>query len=201
LIPGRKKIVTLLREPVARLISLYYFQRAHRTEVIEKNKLELARLANLFTIREFFQCPEVRGHPAVNNALTRVLIDTTEGYRWEQETRVEAADSEQDVQLAMEELAGLDAFGIMERYEESVELICDAVGLEAPGKIEQKQVLNVIMEEEPGLKKIEKEPLTDEVRALAASLVESDVKLYAYARSLFEHRLSTLRKRNSALRA
>src|SRR5262249_170075 len=32
LIPGEKKIITMLREPISRLISLYYFQRAHKAE-------------------------------------------------------------------------------------------------------------------------------------------------------------------------
>ena len=200
LIPGRKKIVTLLREPVARLISLYYFQRAHRPEIIEKNGLELARLANAYRMREFFLAPEIRLHPAINNSLTRILVDTLEGVRWEQDARVDVGDSDQYVQLAIRELSSIDAFGLMERYKDSVELICESVGLDVPKEIESRQVFDVITAEEPGLRKIAKEPVTDEIKELIASLVRTDQKVYARACVLFEERLATLRRRSSAMR-
>jgi hypothetical protein len=201
LIPGRKKIVTMIREPMTRLISLYYFQRAHKQEIIEKNKLDLARLANAYRMKEFFLAPEVRQHPAINNSLTRILVDTVDGDRWEQDARLATNDSHQYAQLALRELISLDAFGLMERYADSVELICESVGLPAPSEIEQRQVLDVIMREEPGLRKIDKEPVTDEVRGLIAGLVQTDQKIYAHAQLLFEQRVSTLRRRKSALRA
>jgi len=200
LIPGRKKTITMLREPVARLISLYYFQRAHKPEVVESNGLELARLANTFTMKEFFLAPEVRMHPAINNSMTRVLVDTIEGLRWEQKALANFDDMSQFLQLALRELSAFDTFGVMERYDDSVELICESIGLSVPTQIEQRQVLDVVMEEEPGLRRIEKEPVTDEIRELAASLVETDLKVYVHARTLFEQRLQTLRRRNSALR-
>lgn len=71
----------MLRKPIARLVSLYYFQRAHKMEIVERNNLELARLANKYSMAEFFQAEEVQRHPAVNNAMTRVLVDTIEGER------------------------------------------------------------------------------------------------------------------------
>ena len=201
LIPGCKKIVTMVREPVARLISLYYFQRAHRAEVIEKKGLELARLANKYAMKEFFLAPEVRAHPAINNSLTRILVDTMEGERWEQNARLSATDSEQYAQLALRELSALDAFGLMERYAESTELICAALGFDAPGTIEARQVFDVITTEEPGLRRIEKEPVTGEIRTLIEGLVQTDRQVYARARGLFDERLATHRRRNSAIKA
>ena len=201
LIPGRKKIVTMIREPVSRLISLYYFQRAHTQATIEKNKLDLARLANAYRMKDFFLAPEVRRHPRINNALTRVLVDTVDGDRWEQDARLGTDDINEYAQLALHELASLDAFGLMERYPESVQLICESLGLPVPSEIEPRQVLDVIMRVEPGLRKIDKEPVTDEIRGLIAGLVNTDQKIYAQAQLLFEQRLAALRRRNSAMHA
>jgi hypothetical protein len=188
LIPGRKKIITMLREPVARLISMYYFQRAHRIEVIECNNLELARLANKYAMADFFRAEEVRSHFAINNAMTRVLTQCIEGNRWEA-----AASSNIDDEPDLEELKALDAFGIMERYDESVALIFPSIGLPVPEKIEKKQVLDIIVEQEPGLRKIDKEPVTEEIRSLIADLVKVDVKLYREACKIFEKRLAAMR--------
>ena len=199
LIPGRKKIVTMIREPVARLISLYYFQRAHRPEAIEKRRLTLARLANEYSMKEFFNDAEVRMHPAINNSLTRLLVDTLEKDRWEHDARFDTPASDQFIELALRELSSLDAFGIMERFEDSVELICAAAGLDVPPRIEQRQVLEVIMDQEPGLRRIDKEPVTDEIRHAIAELVQIDLSVYAGARELFESRLATLGRRRSAM--
>lgn len=181
----------MLREPVARLISMYYFQRAHRIEVIERNNLELARLANKYAMADFFRAEEVRSHSAINNAMTRVLTQCIEGNRWEAAASSNI-DVEPDLNLALEELKALDAFGIMERYDESVALIFRTIGLPVPEKIEKKQVLDVIVEQEPGLRKIDKEPVTEEIRSLIADLVKVDVKLYREACKIFEKRLAAM---------
>ena len=193
LIPGRKRIITMLREPVARLVSLYHFLRAHRKEVIEREGLYLALLANQYTMEDFFRAEEVRFHPAINNALARALTQFLEGKRWEEkhELRCDQADLP-DGALALKELKALDAFGIMERYDESVALIFPSIGLPVPEKIEKKQVLDVIVEQEPGLRKIDKEPVTEEVRSLTVDLVKVDVKLYREACKIFEKRLAAM---------
>lgn len=199
LIPGRKKVITMLREPVARLISLYYFQRAHKPETIERNKLELARLANKYSMADFFCAEEVRYHPAVNNAMTRLLVDTIEGERWESKAGSALPDSAQFLQPAVRELEALDAFGILERYDDSVELICESIGLNVPSKIEPRQVLDVIVDEEAGLRRIEKEQVTDKIRRLIEGLVQTDMELYRHACAIFEKRLLNLRRQNSAM--
>jgi hypothetical protein len=145
---------------------------------------------------EFFRNEEVRSHPAINNSMTRVLVDTIEGYRWEEKTNNALPDSMSLLGLAMQELAAFDAFGILERYEDSVELICSVVGgINIPKKIEPRQVLDVIAHEEPGLRPIAKEPLTDEVKYMIEDLVRADRELYRFACTSFEERLAQLRHR------
>jgi hypothetical protein len=191
LIPGKKKIIMMLREPVARLISLYYFQRAHKTEVIELKKLELARLANQYSIADFFRTKEVRNHPAINNAMTRVLSECIEGDRWEASTSLSTNIPKLDI--AFEELKSLSAFGIMERYDDSVNLIFQSIGLASPEKIEKKQVLDMIVEENPDLRKIDKEPITEEITNIIKELVTLDIELYHKAERIFNTRLLELK--------
>jgi hypothetical protein len=149
-------------------------------------------------MKEFFQAKEVRLHPAINNAMTRTLVGSVDGYRWEQSASFDIADIERYAQRAIRELAKLDAFGILERYDESVELICSAVGVDVPHMIEKKQVLDVVMEEEPGLRKIEREPVTDEIRDLVQGLVRADTKVYLHAKRLFKQRLDASAARVSS---
>ncbi len=189
LIPGRKMVITMLREPVARLISLYYFQRAHKIEVIERNNLELARLANKYSMADFFRAEEVRSHFAINNAMTRALTQCLEGSRWEAKASSSVADDKLPLNVALKELKALDAFGIMERYDDSMALIFSTIGLPLPAKIEKKQVLSVIVEREPGLHKIDKEPVTNETMKLISDLVKTDMKLYHQASKIFEKRI------------
>jgi hypothetical protein len=150
-------------------------------------------------MKEFFRDAEVRMHPAINNSLTRLLVDTLEKDRWEHDARFDTPASDQFIELAVRELSSLDACGIMEHFDDSVELICAAAGLDAPVRIEQRQVLEVIMDQEPGLRRIDKEPVTDEIRRTIAELVQIDLRVYARARELFENRLATLRRRKGAM--
>ena len=140
----------------------------------------------------------MRRNPAVNNSMTRTLTDVVDGYRWESDAACILPDAEPLLPLARRELDSLDAFGIMERYDDSVELICRSLGLETPSSIEPRQVLDVIMDNEPGLRRIEKEPVTDEVRGLVAGLVQTDIKLYLHACSVFEVRMREMRRGKAA---
>ena len=55
-VPGNTKVVTLLREPVSRVLSHYYFYRAHDDENHPNTHV---KLANQLSIKEFFSHPEI----------------------------------------------------------------------------------------------------------------------------------------------
>ncbi len=189
LIPGRKAVITMLREPVARLVSLYHFQKSHRDEVIERDELRLARLAKDHSMEAFFRLEEIRNHPSVNNAMTRMLSERVPSWRWESNCEVLQPLPAPDLKIALKNLEGLRAFGLMERYEESVRVMFDKLCLPIPQEIPRKMVLDKIMEEDPGLQRIEKEPETPELRELLEELTEADARLYARATALFIQKL------------
>jgi hypothetical protein len=73
----------------------------------------------------------------------------------------------------------------MEQYEDSVRIIFEKLGLPTPAEIPRKMVLDTIVDEDPGLQRIEKEPLTPELRKLMGELIITDRKLYETAKEIF----------------
>ncbi|MFZ0616822.1 MAG: DUF4214 domain-containing protein [Chthoniobacterales bacterium] len=189
LIPGRKAVITMFREPVARLVSLYHFQKSHRDEVIERDGLRIARLARDHSMAEFFALEEIRSHPTINNAMTRILSERVPLWRWEAGSQYSGPLQPPNLEVALKNLKGLRAFGIIEQYDESIRVMFDKLGLPIPQEIPRKMVLDKIMEEDPGLEIIEKEPVTQELRDLLEELTEVDARLYARATALFMHKL------------
>lgn len=189
LIPGRKARITMFRHPVDRLISLYHFQKAHREEVIERDGLHLARLANAHSMADFFGLEEVRNHPSINNAMTRMLSERLDSLRWEAASNHSNALPAPNLEQAFESLRGMRAFGLMERYEDSVKWIFASLGLAIPDQIPRRMAHDTIIEEDPCLRKIIKEPLTNEVQMLLEEMVATDMKLYDRANQLFRKKI------------
>jgi hypothetical protein len=184
----------MLREPIARLISLYHFQRAHPDEVVERENLFLARIAKQYSLVEFFQLDEIRTHPSINNAMTRALVETVQEERWERAALPAQDGCTACLSVAMRALESMDAIGILERFDDSVSLICHAIGQEKPEKIEAKQVLDTLMTKGV-LHQIAREPVTDAALRSIGELVQADLQLYSFAARLFQARYQQLNNR------
>lgn len=178
LIPGKKKIISFFREPISRLVSHYYFYRAIRPELVANLNHRFPALAHKYSLREFFESPEIRLHRSdVDNLMTRML---TGNY----------TDEAMDIlPLALKALNDLSVFGIMERYDESVKLIFNYLNLPLPDQLQSLNGLNQMMVSEPDMRPIAKEPLTDEVVNSMHDLIEADQIVYAEALKLFKKRV------------
>lgn len=198
LIPGEKRIVTFLREPVSRLISLYNFLRAHRPDVVERNDWGLARLAADLDAEQFFQHPVARNHPYIENGMTRALVDSLPIEEWAAiDESIRPTDIADAGELALERLSSLTAFGVLERYRESVDLIFDSLGLASPQEIGRKMVLSDIVEEESNYRPVEVAQESPRLRAVIEELVRMDLELYRGASSIFEDRYRAFVSRQS----
>lgn len=190
LIPGEKQIVTFLREPVSRLVSLYNFLKAHRPDVVERNNWELAKLASNLSADEFFSHPLVRAHPYIDNGMTRALVASLPIEVW---PVIDASTPLPDVseagKQALEQLSALAAFGVLERYEESVNLIFDSLGFERPESIESKMVLSDLIAGAGNYRTVEVAKESPELRSIVEELVPADLELYSGAMELLERRL------------
>jgi hypothetical protein len=96
---------------------------------------------------------------------------------------------------AKEALRSMLTFGIVERYDESVELIFRALGLKPPPRIERKNVLDDLAGKVKGIARIERQEYGPETAGVIAPLVEADTLLYQYAVELFERNIETLGRR------
>lgn len=193
LLPGRRKrIITMLREPKARLVSLYWFQRAHQPDVIAAEGLDLAELAQRHDIVEFFSQPQVRAHCAIDNAMTRALAGRIQPGRWEAVTGWNdpmPVEPRSMLAGAIAHLDGLHAFGVLEDQALSIACLFERLELPAPARIEDANHLDEVMHSNPGLRSVERSdpgPALDEV---LADLVRLDEPLWQHARARLRERM------------
>ena len=166
-----KRVICCFREPVARLVSLYRFHRAHQ---IGPNTGYLTASAQRFTVEEFFADEQVRASSEIDNRYLRVLCD---GGGPEDGGRVAR---QENLALAMDRLARLDAVVIAEQMERSASTILKKFGfasLPPPARIHVTDELH----KQGGFRKVEPIVLTDRLQALLAPLVKYDVGIYEQA--------------------
>ena len=75
MIPGPVRMITILREPRARILSQYRFHRAHHvnTQSAREQADVLLRKSQL-PLEQYLSDPDVRAHPAVNNLYSTSLF-------------------------------------------------------------------------------------------------------------------------------
>jgi len=183
LIPGPKQIITILRHPVDRLVSIYNFLRVHRDEHPDP----FVSLARRYNITEFFSLEEVRNHSSINNTMVRVLsADLLNPF-----SGVMDDDATSLLVRAKEKLGSSLVFGILERYEESVKWIFHSIGLQAPSVITPKNVTKDLIDRN-FLEKRKPQICDQKTLELIRSLVEADLELYNYGVKLFENNINSL---------
>lgn len=140
-IPGPAvKVATVLREPRARLVSLYDYLRAHRSEAIAPANLDLAQAARKYGLGDFLQAALEINPAAVDNACLRTFGGWLPYRRWEQAAEPSAPKTLADfgfpiealVRRAEDFLSDMAAVGILEQFEESAQAIFTAFGLGSP---------------------------------------------------------------------
>lgn len=189
------KIVTMLREPRARLVSLYYFLTIHRPEA-EPATASMVSLARSTSAEAFFTHPLIRRHASIRNAMVSLFLQPHWGVRWE------AADNQLEdgdpvlrdpggaVDRAFEALASLSGFGLLERFAPSLELLSASLGL--PLDEEPPQQVTDEMRLRESLDYAERPAMTPRLLDILDELTEADRLFYAKAEALFAQRLADL---------
>lgn len=187
LVPGNPRLMVFLRDPRDRLISLYHIHRAHREELIERRNLVLARWANQYDINEYFAHPEVRAHPAINNAITRHL--SSQPQLGQALGNVDGAHLPIEVlrDQAIGNLANFDFIGLMQHYDISVARLAKLLGKQVPAKIAHERNFDTLIETDPNMKRIDRQIPNAKTHALLDELVCEDEIVYEFAVQLFEN--------------
>jgi hypothetical protein len=179
------KRITLLREPRSRILSLYYFWRAHKWSIIERNQLDGPRVAKSLDLLRFLRCRTAAIPGNIDNIQTRTLLGPIfvghdGGYRH----MGAAIDKSEALARACEQIDAFDFVGLTEEFDESLRRLCALLGVERPAHVPRARD-HRNAEADPNLEKIEREIVTPEIEAELDRLTELDAPLYAYARRKF----------------
>ncbi|HEX4112502.1 MAG TPA: sulfotransferase domain-containing protein [Stellaceae bacterium] len=192
-IPGRnKKIVTLLREPKARLLSYYYFLKAHRPEFAARNNSHF-RLARELAPEPFFEHPDVRFHPDIRDKTVRLFCPGLPETQWRTLGAAHPfyAQPSETIETAWRQLQGLAGFGIMEQFDKSLAVLSAALGL-ALKPVAPRQVLADMMRTRPQFEPVERQAMTPALDGRLNELTALDRELYRRAVPLFDQRYRTI---------
>ncbi|MEO1554787.1 MAG: sulfotransferase family 2 domain-containing protein [Pseudomonadota bacterium] len=185
LIPGPKKLISFLRDPLDRLVSLYNFHRAHSPTIIERNNLQLPRWANENDIDAYFAHPTIRVHPAINNSIVRYFSDIPQIARSHRSSQMDGIKLDDMLEQALKNLKKFAFVGFMDRYDTDMDRLADTLQRDRPAEVRKHQVLDDLMKSNPDMRKIEKQKPNAASREAMEELVSYDRIFYAQARELF----------------
>lgn len=171
-IPGPLRIVTLLREPRARLLSTYYFHRSHRLDFIVEYAPSLL-FAKQYGLADYLR---LRG-----DKLRDEMVKQLGGG---------------SIRRACTRLEALAGFGTVERIDASLPLLGAALGLDLTGPLPVLNATGTRTHEGPFEPFApEPEPITPEIAGLLDALTVGDRALYAFADRLLTERLAAAASR------
>lgn len=192
-VPGRRvRVVTLLRDPSRRLLSVYRFLRAHRPRFIAHHKMALATAAREKRYGDFLQAALTINPAAVDNTYLRALGASLPDARWEQRAEPRARKRVDELGPPPEEMLArargfldeMAAVGVLERFDASFPIIFRALGLPVPENYKILQRLSDLVVQNPDLEPVDEVAISDADRRLTDELTRFDVELYDHAQRL-----------------
>ncbi len=186
-VPGREiKVVTILREPRRRLLSLYDYLRAHRPRAIDANNLALAAAARKYKLSDFLEAAVEINPAAVDNTYLRAFGGRLPFHRWEQAAEPHAPRTLSDFGCSVEDLCdraadflqSMATVGILEQFDTSLRAIFSAFHLDAPKSVTVRQRLADIVQDNEMLEPIEPYALSHSEELRIDELTKYDLELY-----------------------
>jgi hypothetical protein len=163
---------------------LYNFWKAHRRAWLEQPGFEGPLAAKDHCLLEFLRSPSPYVLHAIEDAMVRYLCGEDQ-HIW----TLDCAGRERLARLAEINLASFSFFGIQEDYDRSISLFQRTFGFPPPADTAKHMALDSVQEQSQ-FERVEREPLTGEIRAELARLTQWDRRLYDFAVQLFHRRLS-----------
>ena len=184
---GRKRIVTVLREPRSRLISFYRFQRSHALAEgeVTDNLMYLAQKLDPVT---YFRHPTVRSAPRINNCYLGCFAGTLANPL--AHLREGAQETNERLQRALRRVRRLDGVGIMERMGDSIKTIFADLGFRAPSEVPNMNRTDDNTKIRPEFSAVAPIELNAELEEAMRDLVTYDDVIYAAARDEVSRRMA-----------
>ncbi|MEA2041474.1 MAG: sulfotransferase family 2 domain-containing protein [Bacteroidota bacterium] len=169
-LPGKYQYITILRDPVRRVISHYYYVKQSTTHYLHQ-KYDLKNMS----LKEYVSNPPTN---ELNNGQVRFLcglpkVDYGLG------GRDYIGEEQKMLDAAKENLRNMPAFGLLERYDLSLLLFADILNWHSPYyKIRNKA-------------KVKKEKVSDETLEIIKANNQADIKLYRFAEEIFRKKTAS----------
>jgi hypothetical protein len=185
LIPGSKKMISFLRDPSARLVSLYNFHRAHTPQIIARNNLLLPRWANELDIDDYFAEDKIRTHPAINNMIVRAFSNIPQTSPSIIGPKLTEVSLDVMLEQALENLEKFAFVGFMDTYDADVNRLAQVLGFPPLTDTPKQQVLDTLMDAgDNDMQKIQKQQPSAECRDRIEEIIQYDRIFYTRARAL-----------------
>jgi len=180
-IPGQTKVFTFLRSPEERILSLYYFWRSHRAEVVEAGNLIGPRFARELNLEDFFNCKDAAVVNAIDNAYTRQLIDQ-EKFKHYEHYRKNAP--EELVNNVLNYLRRIEFVGFQEHFSDDFKILLSSMGLSMPDTVPSENT-RATNSNNARFEKVVEQTVTDSARQSLSRLTAMDQQIYSQAIELF----------------
>ena len=170
-------VMTFLRQPVARVCSLYVYWRAHKPEVIERTGNHYMLAAHRLAFDEFLNSDDGTVRINIRNGMTALFGRTDYGSGYRDVT-------EADYQRACACLERMWFVGLHEFFDDSVQVLR---GLLALPKLDIIPTLNsaVGLHEQADFRAVETPEIPPALESMAGRLNAFDLRLYEHATRLF----------------
>jgi hypothetical protein len=168
-LPKRPRIITFLREPVVRLIS--NFQMRQR---VSDPLHGLQSTLQSITLEEFLDRKELMD--IFSNRATRLIGGTAPGQN---------GSDVPNLEVAKKRLASMDFVGIVENYDDSLDLFCYVFGFP---HMQGDRVLNVSPNRE------KRNEISQSTLKKVAETEWADIELYNFGRKLFEQQFGRMKQ-------
>ncbi|GAB5375083.1 MAG: hypothetical protein AcusKO_15450 [Acuticoccus sp.] len=176
-VPGPKWVVTLLREPKARVLSLYYFWRAHKDDYIEKHNLGGPRLARQMDLLSFLKSEDLAITRSIRNTMMRTLLTSLQvtnaaGYV--------GRDPAFSLETALANLARFNYVAFTETMNEDVAMLTRLLGL-TPADAAPRTNTFESFSERDAMEPVERETVTPQIEQALNRATRLDRELYERA--------------------
>jgi len=185
----RVRCLSILRDPIRRLISLYRFSRSH-TPTGEFASNKMVALANEFCVEEFFEHKYVTSLSTINNSYLFTFGSSLED---KTEALAEEGFRARTLAQATQRILGLEAIGITERFQDSVETIFTSLGFAVPPTCTPAMVTDDLPGFNARFARVPPVVMTARLARALAPLTKYDQIIYDVARQEFERHRSAVR--------
>lgn len=188
LLPRNTRYLTMLRDPVQRIISLYYFWRSYRPDFAQAHIVypDGPRLARELSLPDFLRCKET----IVINSIFNLQARQLGGFFYKPLSGIDTGSLISD---AEKNLIGMDFFGITEDFNSSIKLLHSIFGWPVPEKEIMVNTFEKLDSMPHAFIKVERDQkINEETQALLYSLTEADRRMYDIAKVMFKTRCAEI---------